>query len=129
MHNLAAQVVCSNGLPGFETADVCCPEECGQCGGIDCGDLPGGQENCCTGYIDENGDNCSDTNTAPCIVDDPACEVGLAGTQPDSVASIGSKVDLMIPVIFSVVTFYPSRECVLNTTGLAQLTVTFVEFR
>ena len=32
---------------------VCCPIGCGKCGGEDCGDRPGGKEECCAHKIPE----------------------------------------------------------------------------
>eukprot|EP00752_Nemacystus_decipiens_P011654 g10344.t1 len=59
---------CSNGLPGYETNDVCCPLSCGECGGIGCS---GRGEGCCTSEVQESGDLCSETLAAPCNVDGP----------------------------------------------------------
>lgn len=61
--------LCSNGLPGFEAADVCCPLTCGRCGGVGCSDLPGGELECCTSVVMETGELCSVAETAPCIID------------------------------------------------------------
>lgn len=49
---------------------MCCPEECGQCGGPGC-DSAGLPEydytGCCVNGIVANQDDCIDTGTAPCI--------------------------------------------------------------
>eukprot|EP00903_Cladosiphon_okamuranus_P010585 g10009.t1 len=58
---------CSNGLPGYEAADVCCPLSCGRCGGSGCSKLGDG---CCTRGVKESGDLCSVTKAAPCNIDD-----------------------------------------------------------
>eukprot|EP00903_Cladosiphon_okamuranus_P021365 g19635.t1 len=58
---------CSNGLDGYETADVCCPLSCGKCGGAGCSKLG---EGCCTRRVKESGDLCSETNAAPCVIRD-----------------------------------------------------------
>eukprot|EP00903_Cladosiphon_okamuranus_P010100 g9565.t1 len=68
------QPTCSNGLPGFEAAGVCCPLECGSCGGYGCSYLGGGPSAglgkpfCCTATINSEGEFCSDTVSAPCII-------------------------------------------------------------
>lgn len=66
----AGQSVCSNDVAGIENAGICCPEACGACGGSGCRNLPGGQGDCCTSYIASNGVLCSESETAPCIIDD-----------------------------------------------------------
>ena len=69
---------------GLEKDNICCPPECGTCGGSGCGSLPGGGSNCCGGPIVESGLSCDD-NTAPCIIEpqagdpDPTCERGIVG--------------------------------------------------
>ena len=62
-------MMCNNGLPGYEAANVCCALECGQCGGVGCSQLPGGKE-CCTSDVLATGMLCSESGTAPCIIDD-----------------------------------------------------------
>ncbi|CAN0510195.1 unnamed protein product, partial [Scytosiphon promiscuus] len=34
--------VCSNGLPGVQSDDICCDSSCGTCGGAGCAARPGG---------------------------------------------------------------------------------------
>ncbi|CAN0410370.1 unnamed protein product, partial [Ascophyllum nodosum] len=60
---------CSNGLPGVELGDVCCPESCGTCGGVGCSSRPGGAYECCTSDIKSLGLKCGDTGAAPCLMD------------------------------------------------------------
>ena len=60
---------CSNGLPGVELEDVCCPESCGTCGGVGCSSRPGGAYECCTSDIKSLGLKCGDTGAAPCLMD------------------------------------------------------------
>ncbi|CAN0424132.1 unnamed protein product, partial [Ascophyllum nodosum] len=60
---------CSNGLPGIEFGDVCCPESCGSCGGSRCSSRPGGASECCTSYIKSVGPKCGDSGSAPCLMD------------------------------------------------------------
>ena len=81
---VAKAQVCSNGLPGVQTDDICCSASCGTCGGRGCGSLPGGAPNCCAGYIQEAGELCSNTGEAPCIIDstpepDEPCQDGILG--------------------------------------------------
>lgn len=49
-----------------------CAENCGQCGGVGCGTIPGtgGSEACCSSTISVNGTDCLDTQAAPCIIGD-----------------------------------------------------------
>ena len=63
--------------------DICCSEECGICGGSQCGLLPGGPEKCCGTVISNSGISC-DEYEAPCILSepvvvgsDPTCEFGI----------------------------------------------------
>jgi hypothetical protein len=44
---------------------ACCAAECGGCGGKQCGEMPGGNANCCRGEIEQNGKDCS-KDKAPC---------------------------------------------------------------
>lgn len=57
---------CSNGLAGYESAGVCCPVECGGCGGAGCSD--NGKE-CCASDVKATEVVCSDSMAAPCIID------------------------------------------------------------
>eukprot|EP00903_Cladosiphon_okamuranus_P016205 g14953.t1 len=78
--------MCSNGLAGYEAADVCCPVSCGRCGGSGCSKLG---EGCCTRDVKDSGDLCSVTKAAPCNIDDETdhsededdemCTAGVAG--------------------------------------------------
>ncbi|CAN0251350.1 unnamed protein product [Ascophyllum nodosum] len=60
---------CSNGFPGIQTRDVCCPMECGRCGGAGCAGLPGGTQECCTSVILASGASCSEVGIAPCFIE------------------------------------------------------------
>lgn len=67
-----ADSVCSNGLPGVETDDICCVAACGVCGGVSCGNIPGlSGADCCLTTISENNERCSDKGSAPCVIDPP----------------------------------------------------------
>ncbi|CAM9476653.1 unnamed protein product [Ectocarpus sp. 12 AP-2014] len=61
-------MLCTNGVPGVESAggEVCCPADCGQCGGVGCGEFG---EDCCITEIMDYGYPCSETGTAPCYLD------------------------------------------------------------
>eukprot|EP00752_Nemacystus_decipiens_P015180 g13520.t1 len=80
--------VCSNGLPGYEANDVCCPLSCGECGGSGCSSRGDG---CCTSDVKDSGDLCSVTMAAPCNIDgdsvddDAVCSNGLPGYQANDV--------------------------------------------
>eukprot|EP00752_Nemacystus_decipiens_P011233 g9983.t1 len=89
--------VCAEGLEGFRHGIVCCPLECGQCGGTGCESLPGGETACCSDVILIQGQMCNATAAivAPCIigtVDDvegaadaeeasSACSVRISGSR------------------------------------------------
>ncbi|CBJ26487.1 hypothetical protein Esi_0034_0004 [Ectocarpus siliculosus] len=62
-------ILCTNGVPGMESAggEVCCLADCGQCGGVGCGEFGG--EDCCVTEIMDYGQPCSETGTAPCYLD------------------------------------------------------------
>lgn len=66
---------CAEGLPGVANGNICCAEECGQCGGDGCSNVPGteGDSECCTGAIEEAGVICGEGGAvAPCIMSSPA---------------------------------------------------------
>ena len=70
-----AQPTCSNGLTGYEASGVCCPVDCGRCGGGGCGDLGDG---CCTSDVEDSGIKCSESRSAPCNIDtDSVDPVGM----------------------------------------------------
>lgn len=60
--------VCSNGIPGVESAggDVCCEVTCSECGGNWCV----GYEDCCEEKIHDLGVLCSEdgVKAGPCII-------------------------------------------------------------
>ncbi|CAM9308013.1 unnamed protein product, partial [Laminaria digitata] len=64
-----------NGLEGVEadgaTATVCCVSGCDPCGGIGCGGNSNtlSTDDCCIGEIVSSGQLCSDTGSAPCVLD------------------------------------------------------------
>ncbi|CAM9267001.1 unnamed protein product [Ascophyllum nodosum] len=63
---------CTNGLAGYQDREVCCAENCGQCGGVGCSTLSGtgGSTFCCSTTIRANGTDCSISQMAPCIIGD-----------------------------------------------------------
>ncbi len=54
-------------LKGIKNGSTCCAEPCGTCGGIGCGDRPGGANSCCVEYIQDAGLSCSES-LAPCVI-------------------------------------------------------------
>jgi len=58
-----------SGISGSK-ADVCCDENCSQCGGPGCGDANLGGDACCTSNIIDAGLECSSTQNAPCLLDE-----------------------------------------------------------
>lgn len=70
----ATNATCSDGLAGLTNNDntVCCDSRCLQCGGTGCGDAPGlSADDCCSSDIEFNGQLCSVTGSAPCVLDAP----------------------------------------------------------
>lgn len=64
---------CSNGVEGFDANGVvCCPLSCGGCSGSKCASMPGGYSGCCGGGIKASGVLCSESATAPCVIDGEA---------------------------------------------------------
>ena len=62
---------CSNGLNGIEDANstVCCLQMCGFCGGEGCGNITGTTaSDCCVSEIIKLGQDCVDSEEAPCIL-------------------------------------------------------------
>jgi len=60
---------------------VCCASTCGTCGGPECGDRPGGRDNCCVNVITANaGNETCDETTPPCIVKATTQAVKVAPT-------------------------------------------------
>jgi hypothetical protein len=53
-------------IGGISSADglACCPASCGQCGGSECYQKPGGGESCCQGAITQSGVECG---SPPCL--------------------------------------------------------------
>ena len=60
--------LCATGIQGRQKSwgYVCCPQECGTCGGSGCSSR-GGATECCGGAIKTAQKSCS-TNAAPCVV-------------------------------------------------------------
>lgn len=71
-----AESACSNGLPGYDGSreewDVCCPLECGGCGGKGCRKLGEefglGKKDCCIKKIIQTQPDCADSGSAPCVI-------------------------------------------------------------
>ncbi|CAN0467500.1 unnamed protein product, partial [Discosporangium mesarthrocarpum] len=62
--------VCSNGSPGYQRDEVCCKMDCGFCGGVGCGAVPGtnGASDCCPTDIRAAGQCCGAGVVAPCLI-------------------------------------------------------------
>jgi len=76
---------CNDHWKGFigETSNdekVCCPEECGQCGGPNCGKL--GAKKCCISNVLDagKGKKCSQTQGPPCVLKFSSADGLLAGS-------------------------------------------------
>ena len=48
--------------------DVCCKQECGSCGGLDCGSKPGGAINCCLSNIRNSSNTCLSDEDVACKI-------------------------------------------------------------
>ncbi|CAM9288663.1 unnamed protein product [Discosporangium mesarthrocarpum] len=62
--------MCPNGFPGVASGNICCAEECGQCGGPGCGTIRGtnGASDCCATTIAISNVFCNTGISAPCIM-------------------------------------------------------------
>ena len=59
---------------GIASDGACCASSCGTCGGPNCGDLPGGGDNCCGSVIKDKGITCVSEDDVACIIpDDNVC--------------------------------------------------------
>ncbi|CAN0056924.1 unnamed protein product [Pylaiella littoralis] len=83
---------CSNGIEGIDgNGVVCCALGCGTCGGPDCSTAGGlGKSSCCGGTIKDSGILCSESGSAPCIIDagvleTEACSGGIEGIDGNGV--------------------------------------------
>eukprot|EP00752_Nemacystus_decipiens_P009061 g8090.t1 len=79
---------CSNGIEGIDANGVvCCPLSCGSCAGSGCSSRPGGSSSCCGSGIKDSGILCSDSGTAPCIIEEETetCSNGIEGIDANGV--------------------------------------------
>ncbi|CAN0557615.1 unnamed protein product, partial [Ectocarpus sp. 8 AP-2014] len=84
---------CNDGIEGIDgNGVVCCPLECGQCGGIGCTDFGAefglGPESCCGGGVKVASNYCDVTGEAPCIYGSPPegeCNGGIEGIDGNGV--------------------------------------------
>lgn len=67
---------------GFIDDDSCCPQECGQCGGIGCG-LKGKDMVCCTSGVMTLNRSC-DTTGAPCLISSTDVSVSPEPTENEN---------------------------------------------
>eukprot|EP00756_Hemistasia_phaeocysticola_P031180 Hpha_TRINITY_DN16336_c0_g2::TRINITY_DN16336_c0_g2_i1::g.60671::m.60671 len=63
-NTIQGDIRCSGGILNN---GVCCAASCGRCGGTNCGNLPGGASNCCSGSIKSANNSCY-THNAPCLI-------------------------------------------------------------
>ncbi|CAN0239459.1 unnamed protein product [Ectocarpus fasciculatus] len=56
---------------GVQKGDFCCSAGCGECGGVGCSSRGDGLDgdDCCQSNIEDNGNMCSVTGKAPCMID------------------------------------------------------------
>jgi len=61
---------CRNGIRNNAAGNgrICCPSNCGTCGGSGCGRRPGGSTRCCANAINNRGNVCSGPNAVACII-------------------------------------------------------------
>ena len=81
---------CSSGVLAHDGV-VCCDKTCGQCGGDNCANLPGGAEHCCLAIITSMAVPCSSYTDTACLLPEGTGESGArsssratATTQPSS---------------------------------------------
>lgn len=48
--------------------NICCAEQCGECGGNGCKNRPGGKNECCVQRIVEANVSCDEAGSAPCVL-------------------------------------------------------------
>lgn len=64
-----AENFCKKGILQIkEEGTACCDSTCGECGGADCAERPGGQERCCGGAILKSGKVCTSADDVACVV-------------------------------------------------------------
>lgn len=66
-------------MSGYENSVVCCPVECGQCGGSGCDDILSTDDiqwYCCSDLVIIAGVYCNETVQPPCIIGTGASERG-----------------------------------------------------
>ncbi len=56
---------------GIQSGNICCKQSCGTCGGSGCGQLLGGNDNCCGASIIAANKSC-DVHKAPCVIQPPS---------------------------------------------------------
>ena len=64
---LVSSTWCASGVLAHG-GGVCCDKTCGQCGGDDCGSLPGGAEHCCLAIIRSMAVECSSYTDTACLL-------------------------------------------------------------
>lgn len=80
--------LCMDGT-GIQSGDVCCPIECGQCGGTGCSELEGGEDSCCTSSVLSSGVSC-EISGPPCILSVSQCSDGIQNGEACCPLSCGS---------------------------------------
>ena len=55
-------------INGIQKDDVCCSKSCGQCGGANCQNFPGGFSKCCKGAIKNIGAVCKTDSDTACLL-------------------------------------------------------------
>lgn len=87
---------CSNGQPGHQHGVVCCPIECGQCGGSGCETIDGtvGASDCCSDVVLGAQMFCNSTVAPPCIIG-TADEVAASIAANGAARASGILVDIL----------------------------------
>jgi hypothetical protein len=82
-------------VDGIADGGVCCPAECGECGGSGCSERPGGSESCCSEEVSGSDRYCDpDANVmAPCVRRETATEYTLFSEPHCTVAAVCTGVD------------------------------------
>ena len=66
----ATSTWCASGFLAHDSV-VCCDKTCGQCGGDNCANLPGGAEHCCLAVITSMAIPCSSYTDTACLLPPP----------------------------------------------------------
>jgi hypothetical protein len=106
---------------GILAGSACCAKSCGRCGGPNCGTLPGGSIDCCSGAIVAHADSCQ--NYGPPCVHHAAKPPTACGDYPaplmtdrPNVLLIGDSISMPVP--FTPGGYGSNARTLLNKRGI-----------